>query len=335
MSPAKKIKWMLVCLLLCSSITLVFAWGFWAHKRINHIAVFTLPPEMIGFYKKNIDYVTDHAVDPDKRRYAFAEEAPRHYIDLDHYGAHPLDSVPKFWKAAVEKFSEDTLNAYGIVPWWIDKMLSRLTQAFKDKDPVKILKLSADIGHYIADAHVPLHCTENYNGQFTNQVGIHGFWESRVPELLGKEYDYFTGRAQFIDKPMDKIWEIITESFNAKDSVLEFEAQLNQNFLQDKKYAFEQRGNTTVKVYSADYTTAYSKMLNGMVERRLRSSIIDVGSFWYTAWINAGSPDLDNLQDAVLSDAEKKQLEEEDKMWRTGKVKSNKGHNEEDTESKP
>jgi hypothetical protein len=329
MSRIKKIKWILFFILFCSSVTLVFAWGFWAHKRINNKAVFTLPPEMIGFYKKNIDYISEHAVDPDKRRYAFAEEAPRHYIDLDHYGEHPFDSVPKFWNDAVKKFSEDTLNAYGIVPWWIDKMLSRLTEAFKAKNPDKILKLSADIGHYIADAHVPLHCTENYNGQMTNQVGIHGFWESRVPELFGDEYDYFTGRAEYISKPMDKIWQIVRESFNAKDSVLKFEAMLNEKFSQDRKYAFEQRGTTTMKVYSKEYTKEYSKMLDGMVERRLRSSIIDVGSFWYTAWVNAGQPDLDEIKEFKLSDEEKKKQEEEDKMWRTGKIKSSKGHDDE------
>ena len=85
-----------------------------------------------------------------------------------------------------------------------------------------------------------------------------------------------------------------------------------------------------MKVYSKEYTTEYSKMLDGMVERRLRSSILTVGSFWYTAWVNAGQPDLDNVQDYKISDEEKKQQEEEDKMWRTGKVKNNKGHNEED-----
>ena len=320
---------MLACILICTSITFAFAWGFWAHKRINHMAVFTLPPGMIGFYKKNIDYITEHAVDPDKRRYTFAEEAPRHYIDLDHYGEHPFDSVPKYWKDAVNKFSEDTLNAYGIVPWWVDKMLLRLTDAFREKDATKILKTSADIGHYIADAHVPLHCTENYNGQFTNQVGIHGFWESRVPELFGDQYDYFTGRSEFIKSPIDKMWQIVKESFNAKDSVLKFEALLNEKFSPDQKYAFEQRGNATVKAYSKEYTTEYSKMLDGMVERRLRSSIIDVGSFWYTAWVNAGQPDLDRMQEYKMSAEEKKQLEEEDKMWKTGKVKGNKGHDEE------
>ncbi|MBL0103970.1 MAG: hypothetical protein IPP51_09590 [Bacteroidetes bacterium] len=51
-------------------------------------------------------------------------------------------------------------------------------------NPEGILYYSANIGHYVADAHVPLHCTENYNGQMTGQSGIHGFWESRLPGII-------------------------------------------------------------------------------------------------------------------------------------------------------
>jgi hypothetical protein len=63
-----------------------FRWGFFAHKKINRLAVFTLPATMAGFYKKNLEYITEAAVNPDRRRYAIPEEAPRHYIDLDDYG---------------------------------------------------------------------------------------------------------------------------------------------------------------------------------------------------------------------------------------------------------
>ena len=292
------------------------------------MAVFTLPEDLMGFYKANIDFVEEHAVDPDKRRYAVKEEAARHYIDIDHYGAHPFDSVPRFWSDAVQKYSEDTLNAYGIVPWHISIMLNRLTKAFREKNYEQILHYSADIGHYIGDAHVPLHCTENYNGQLTNQVGIHGFWESRIPELYADEYDYFLGKAKFIDKPMDYIWKIIRDSYNAKDSVLRMEAALNAAYNNDTKYAFEQRGNTMMRVYSQDYTRAYNDSLNGMVERRMRSAIIAVGSFWFTAWTNAGMPDLKGIEKITVSEEMRKAQEEEDKMWRTGKVINGKGHDD-------
>jgi hypothetical protein len=304
----------------------VYSWGFFAHKRINKMAVFTLPPSMIGFYKTHIDYISENAVAPDKRRYGNEEEACRHYIDLDHYGDHPFDSIPKWWKRAVAKYSEDTLKAYGIVPWHIEKMVFRLTEAFKEQNLDRILYLSADLGHYVGDAHVPLHTTQNYNGQLTGQKGIHGFWESRIPELMAESYDYFTGRAKYIERPIDAAWQAVKESFAAKDSVLQFEAELNKRFPGDRKYAYENRGNTTVKVYSVEYTAEYDKMLNGMVERRMRASIIMTGSLWYTAWVDAGQPDLSKLESKAVSDSLKAVMKAEEEMWRSGKVKNPKGH---------
>src|SRR5687767_4544837 len=152
-----------------------YSWGFWAHQRINRIAVFSLPAPMFGFFKHYIDYITIHAVDPDKRRYAVEGEAACHYIDLDRYGESPFDSIPQRWTEAMQKYSEDTLMAHGIVPWHIERMTYRLTAAFRNRDGAGILKYAAEIGHYIGDAHVPLHCTRNYNGQLTGQHGIHGF----------------------------------------------------------------------------------------------------------------------------------------------------------------
>lgn len=302
------------------------SWGFYGHRRINRMAVFTLPPEMLGFYKKHIEYITEHSVDPDKRRYAVQEEAPRHYIDIDHYGVTAIDSMPRFWKKAVEKYSEDTLNAYGIVPWWIETMTWRLTQAFKDGDVDRILRYSAELGHYVGDAHVPLHTTENYNGQLTNQHGIHGFWESRVPELFGDEYDYFVGQARFVESVNEESWAIVKVSHLQVDSVLRLEAALNATTPSDQKYAFEQRGNATIKTYSRAYTTAYSNVLNGMVERRMRAAILMVGSLWYTAWINAGQPDLSKLEQKEVSDSAIAAQKAEEYLWKNGKVKDAKGH---------
>jgi len=288
-------------------------WGFWAHKRINRIAVFTLPNEMFGFYKHHIEYITANAVNPDKRRYSVADEAPRHYIDIDHYGVYPFDSFPRRWEDAVAKYSEDTLLAYGIVPWQVQRMTWWLTDAFKAREGAKILRLSTELGHYIADAHVPLHTTENYNGQLTNQVGIHGFWESRIPELFGEDYDYFTGKARYIEHPLERIWEVVLESHRLVDSVLSLEKNLRAEFPPDQIYSYEQRGNSTVRVYSVDYTKEYDRRMNDMVERRLRESVIDIGSFWFTAWVNAGQPDLDELINPILEDELKKETESMEK----------------------
>jgi hypothetical protein len=198
-------------------------------------------------------------------------------------------------------------------------MLARLTNAFKSKDFSKIMKWSAEIGHYVGDAHVPLHANSNHNGQYTNQRGIHGFWESRVPELLAeKEFDFFIGKAAYIKDPGDFIWKRVLESALASDSVLSFEKQLTQQFGDDKKYAFEERAGKTIRQYSAAFTIAFNKKLNGMVERRMRQSIYAIASFWYTAWVNAGQPDLKELANKKFSEQDIKEFEELNNNWRAG-----------------
>lgn len=304
------------------------SWGFYGHKRINRMAVFTLPPEMVSFYKEHIEFITNHAVDPDKRRYGVEGEAPRHYIDIDHYGRNAFDSVPKFWKPAVAKYSEDTLMAYGIVPWQIEKHYYKLLNAFKDENLDRILHYSADLGHYIADAHVPLHTTENYNGQMTGQKGIHGFWESRIPEMKAEDYDYFVGRARYIDSPIKAAWKTVYDSHMAVDSVLTFEAALNKEFPSDQKYAYENRGTVMTKVYSVTYTNRYDLMIKGQVERRMRESIIMVGSMWYTAWVNAGKPDLEKLGQKEISDSLKLVMQQEEQLYLQQKIKNAKGHDD-------
>jgi hypothetical protein len=299
-----------------------FCWGFYAHRKINYHAVFLLPPEMMVLYKPAIGFLEEHAVDPDKRRYAVPEEGPRHYIDIDHYGNYPFDSLPRKWNDAVAKYSEDTLLAHGIVPWWLQTMLYRLTEAFKEKNQAKILKYSAEIGHYVADSHVPLHASSNHNGQFTDQKGIHGFWESRIPELLAeKEWDLFIGKAEYIKNPADYIWKRVLESAAAADTVLKYEKELSRQFPADQKFAFEDRNGVTIRQYSSAYSLKYDALLKGMIERRMRQSIFTVASFWYTAWINAGQPDLSKLSNKEFTPEDLQEFEKLNTAWKNAAIK--------------
>ncbi|MCX6350485.1 MAG: zinc dependent phospholipase C family protein [Bacteroidetes bacterium] len=293
-------------------------WGFWAHKKINHVAVFTLPKDMVGFYKSNIDFITEHAVDPDKRRYSDPKEAPKHYIDLDHYGHFPYDTLPHRWRDAVARFTEVSLYAYGTVPWQINLVYMNLVKAFKDKDSSRILRLSADIGHYMADACVPLHTSSNYDGQFTNQKGLHAFWESRIPELYGNDYNYFVGKAALVESPLQLAWSIVLASNTCLDSVFNFEKKITESFSEDQKYSFAQKGKKTVRDYSESFSKAYSDMLDGQVERRLRQAIKAVGSLWYSAWVEAGQPKLKKIVNKSISDEEIKKTNQEEKDYQNG-----------------
>ncbi len=298
-----------------------WCWGFYMHQQINYHAVFLLPPPMMIFYKPNIGYLSEHAVDPDKRRYMVAAEGARHYMDIDHYGKYPYPDLPHDYTLAVAKFSLDSLRAYGIVPWWVQTMLGRLTRAFREKNAREILKYSAEIGHYIADAHVPLHASSNHNGQLTGQEGIHGFWESRIPEIFAeKEWDFFIGPASYIPEPGHFIWDRLLQSAAAADTVLRVEWETSRALKPDGRYSFEERNGKLVKQYSTAYATLYANRLDGMIERRMRLSIHAVASFWYTAWVNAGQPALGGLQPVSADSTDQAAFSQLNLEWKKGQV---------------
>lgn len=377
---------LLLCILIytqpCLNINPESDWGFYGHRLINRLAVFTLPPELIGFYKNNIGYISDHAVDPDKRRYTVKAEAIRHYIDLDHWlnsdndklpcdyalamltyseitihrtqDSFPLfekyisnldttgqlhfsdqviaqyspfecsissaqfrklfyskilpDYDPDYWFTELQALSEffeikpgseiihilDTFSKHGILPYHFIKVYKQLTAAFIEKNTSKILRFSAEIGHYLGDAYVPLHTSKNYNGQLTNQIGIHAFWESRIPELFAEQdFDFVVGPAAFIEDINHFIWNVIHESHSFVPYLLHKEKELSQSYPYDKQYCFERRGSAILKLPCKKYAELYYQSLDDQVEQRMRKCILNLGSVWMSAWIEAGQPLLD------------------------------------------
>ena len=327
----KLLPLLLGCLTVLLSVPPAQAWGFFGHRLLNRLAVYTLPPQMIGFYKANIEYLTVNATRPDSRRTVVPSEAPKHFLDVDRYGDSALTThgrgLPRRYEDAVARYGEDSLLRHGIVPWNVARMKNQLTAAFRDHDTDRILSLSADLGHYVADACVPLHTTKNYNGQLTNQRGIHGLWESRLPELLSADYDLFVGSAPHLEAPNEAIWAAVDRSHAAVDSVFLFEKEVTATMPDDQKYGYEQRGNVTIRTYSRAFSRAYHTRLNGQVERQLRYASRLIGSFWYTCWVDAGAPDLSQLP-RTSSEAEKLRLEREAKELATRPAVVMPGHDE-------
>lgn len=243
-----------------------------------------------------------HAVDPDKRRYVDQEEAPRHYIDLDHFvpsGVTDLetlqDKIPIYWNDAVEQLGEDSLREFGILPWHLNFMLYQLTRAFSEGNVESILRLSAEIGHYASDGHVPLHTTENYNGQLTGQKGIHALWESRIPERHAERYILLTDKASYLEKPQEEIWNIILASHSHLSHVFGSEMEIRNSFHSDAMYRPETKGRTVKKSYSNEFIDAYAAKNNDLVQQRMKQACHFIASLWYTAWVNAGQPKLNEL----------------------------------------
>lgn len=285
----------LLIICLSFSITMICtSWGFYAHKKINETAVFLLPADIAPFYKQHIKIITEKAVDADKRCYIDTVEPPRHYIDLDEFDEQ--DTIPIHWSKATELFTERKLMARGVIPWQITKSYQQLVNAFKNKNINLIIKYSADLGHYVADAHVPLHTTSNYNGQFSNQIGIHAFWETRLPEKFSSQYNFVIGKPYYVEDIASEAWKFVNSSHALVDSVLNLEKELALKFKNKNIRSYVLRNKVLTLNYSDEYAIAYHKALNGMVERRMRQSIYYVASLWYSAWIDAGQPSMRNTR---------------------------------------
>jgi hypothetical protein len=295
------------------------SWGFFAHMQINQLAVYTLPQGLSGFFKRNIKYITNHAVDPDKRRYADSLEAPRHYLDAEVYEPN-IDSIPFKYEDALKKYGKKKLQESGTLPWQIQSSYYKLVNAFKARDSIKILLYAAYLGHYIGDAHVPLHTTENHNGQLTGQVGIHAFWESRIPELFAKDYNYFVGRATYMEHPLDEAWKIIRHTHTLVDTTLKMESDLQKAFPPFRRYSYSKRKGQVLKQYAKAYAMAYSSKLDNMVEKQMRASIKSIGNFWFSAWVDAGQPTMENLIKVPDSELEQAREERLNNKYEGGKI---------------
>jgi hypothetical protein len=283
-------KYFLCCLFVCQQAYAHLPWGFYAHKKINKQAIFTLPPPLINLYKRHIDAIESLAVLPDQRRHSLDQEAARHYIDLDRYPKEQIKYMT--WENALSYYSEDSLQKHGIVPWNILTYYKQLKYAFTVRDTIRIIKLSAELGHYVADAHVPLHTTSNYDGQQTNQVGIHSFWESKIPEQIQEQLDDWTGPAEYIPNVLRDAWDWIFESHSLLAHVFQGERLINERMSDSKKYKHGQKGMNLEKLYSEQYISAYHKQLDNQVEKRYRDSVKHIGNLWYSAWLEAGEPDF-------------------------------------------
>jgi hypothetical protein len=306
--------------LLSMLLALCASWGFYAHYRLNRLAVFTLPQGMGPFYQANITYLTEHAISADRRRYIDSAEIPRHFFDADHFGKDPFHTVPQKWNDAVQKYTADTLYKYGTLPWTIQYNYYRLVDAFKQHDTSAILHYSAYLGHYVADACVPLHTTQNHDGQLTHQEGIHSLWESRLPEQFGSRYNYYVGKARYLENPLWQAFILCRNSYKCVDSVLRMQRQLDKTFPAHQKYEQVLRGKRKVTDYSAAYCKAYHAALKGMVQRRMRLAVLNIGSYWYSAWVDAGQPDLKKLTDSLPNTAAKQKLAHEMALYKAGKL---------------
>ncbi|HEX8657567.1 MAG TPA: zinc dependent phospholipase C family protein [Hymenobacter sp.] len=315
--------------LLLAALTLAHgtagAWGFFGHRTITQVAVYELPSSMQAFYYRHMAEIVALSTGPDERRDKDTEGF-KHYIDMDHYAEeNPFAKVPRRYEKAVEKFTADTLKKYGTVPWVIMETKNSLTEAFRVRDTVGIIKYSAELSHYMSDAFVPLHTTLNYDGQFTNQRGLHSLWESQLPERFINEYKLDGEPAKYLDNPLVAVWDVVKQSYGFVGETFDQATKIEKVMKPAVRFTFSHRYGHTVRRYSDAFADAYEKSVGGMVNFRMKGAPTMISSLWVTAWQDAGKPDLGALMfHGKLTKEEKEKLGAELAAWKSNSLSRSK-----------
>jgi hypothetical protein len=256
------------------------AWGFEAHKYILDRAIALLPPEIRPFFEKNRTSVVEHAIDPDLWRTAgWEEESPRHFLDIDAYGAPPFRDLPHDFDEAVRKYGRDTIIKNGLLPWRTQEIHTKLVEAFMQKaaysrDNIKFL--SSVIGHYLGDAQVPFHAALNHDGQLTSQWGIHARFETELFERYKDKLQVTPAALVPVTNARDVTFDSLVKSYSYVQTILDAD-----------RAAIGQRA-----IYDDQYFAALFAKVKPILEDRLAASITIVASAITSAWELAGKPAL-------------------------------------------
>jgi hypothetical protein len=259
------------------------AWGFETHKFIVSRAIDVLPDELRPFFQANRAFVVEHCIDPDLWRTAgFADEPPRHFLNMDAYGPYPFTGLPRDYDAAVAKFGRETLSTRGLLPWRAWEMSGNLGRAFERHQrgigsaAADVKFFAAIIGHYAADAHVPLHAVVNYDGQLSAQNGVHYRFEEELFVRYGNQLNVRPAPLQSIANVRDFVFDTLLESQQNVQALLTADREAIGN------------GRT----YDDRYFDAFFAMVRPMLEKRLSQAISGVASVIASEWDRAGRPAL-------------------------------------------
>lgn len=256
--------------LLCSY---AWSWGGATHKVINKEAVKHLPSSL-SLFSNNTKWISDHAVDADTRKSSDPTEDTKHFIDIDDYAEFKTGTLSHDINVLIAKYGLSTVTNIGVVPWATVWSLDSLTQTLRRGDSTKALQFAADLGHYVGDAHQPLHVTSNYNGAQTGNTGIHSRYESSMMGTYLSQITVTKDQVHFVDTPIDFAFAYITHGNGLVDSILRAD-----------NYAKTTAGGTTS---GSVYYSALWEKTGAMTKAQIQDATVDLACLWYTAAVNAG-----------------------------------------------
>jgi hypothetical protein len=252
------------------------AWGGNGHKLIVNQAIDTLPSEIRYFFEANRSFLLQHVTDPLEAIEKTPSERHHHFLYLDKYGRFPFDSLPRSYKAAVAKYTKAKLEANGLLPWQVGVYSEKLTEAMKAGRWDEAKLDAAILANYVAEAHDPFNTTENFDGRLTAQTGINGRFGTTLIDKYSSFFPMRPNDAVYIHDPTDRAFEACLSSHSWLETIL----------LADRN---ARHGENS---FNDEYFDRFYNQAAAILIRQLSDAATDVGSYWLTAWVNAGKPQL-------------------------------------------
>jgi hypothetical protein len=273
LKPAQKLLLFLTIIALSFPGSLL-AWGTNAQRLIVSHAVDTLPYELRPFFEANRTFLVQHVNDPLNLLDKHPNERQNHFIELDKYGKFPFDALPRNYQSALSKYSKSKIAATGLLPWQIGVYSAKLTEDMRNGrwDEAKID--AAFLANYVAEAHDPFNTTENYDGRMTGQTGVNERFNTILIDRYGSFFPLNPHDAFFITDPTD----------------FAFDTCLNAHSLVESLLLADRAAKRGLSSYTDEYYDRFYNLTAASLIKQLSDASTDVGSYWLTAWTNAGKP---------------------------------------------
>jgi hypothetical protein len=273
----KKRYFSLLSLLALSFI--LMSWGYNGHHKINGNASLSFTPEMDQFMAWSA-VLASHASDADYRKDIDPNEEPRHYIDIDNYpGFITTGRIPQTYDSVVALYGAAFVIDQGVLPWATKITYDSLVNSFIRFDWEKAVLFASDLGHYVGDAHNPLHITRNYDGQYTGNNEIHSHYETGMINAFLEEIIYSGDGISFVTDVNGYIFNYIYANYIYVDSIMAAD-----------DYAQGVAGNNT----SGTYKAALWEKTRGFTIPLFKNASHALAELIYSAWVEAGKPDMNS-----------------------------------------
>jgi len=270
--------WEFIALSICFAAlpSAAAAWGDNAQRLIINHAVDSLPYDLRFYFEANRTFLVAHVNDPLSLIDQHPSARNNFFIELDKYGKFPFDKLPRNYKSAVGLYGKSKIDATGLLPWQIGVYSQKLTEDMKSGKWENAKIDAAFLAYFVAEAHDPFNTTENYDGHTSGQNGVNQRFNAALVDRFGSFFPLNPHDASFISDPTD----------HAFDDCLSAHSQVESLLLADRA---AKRGLSS---YTDEYYDRFYNLAAASLIKQLSDASTDVGSYWLTAWINAGRPQL-------------------------------------------